>query len=98
METFFDSHLRDFGATIILIKGFMGIISAVKQLWNKFKSDTLREDSNYDNFLTMIIFFKANKPTKVVNQKLVDKKRKLPLKCQKKWSIHCMREQNEGVD
>ena len=28
----------------------MGIISAVKQLWNKFKPDTLREDSNYDNF------------------------------------------------
>ena len=29
---------------------FMGIISAVKQLWNKFKPDTLREESNYDNF------------------------------------------------
>ena len=32
---------------------FMGIISAVKQLWNKFKPDTLREDSNYDNFRPM---------------------------------------------
>ena len=45
---------------------FMGIISPVKQLWNKFKSDTPREDSNYDNFRS--IFFKANKPTKVVYQ------------------------------
>ena len=44
----------------------MGVISAVKQLWNKFKSDTPREDSNYDNFRS--IFFKANKPTKVVYQ------------------------------
>ena len=56
----------------------MGIISAVKQLRNKFKPDTLREDSNYDNFRP--IFFKANKPTKVVYQKQVNKKRKLPLK------------------
>ena len=72
---------------------FMGTISAVKQLWNKFKSDTLREDSNYDNFRS--IFFK---PTKVVYQKLVNKKRKLPLKSQKKWYIDCMCEQNECVD
>ena len=64
-------------------------MSAVKQLWNKFKSDTLSEDSNYDNFRS--IFFKANKPTKVFYQKL-------PLKSQKKWSIDCMCEQNEGVD
>ena len=54
----------------------MGIISAVKQLWNKLKPDTLREDSNYNNFRP--IFFKANEPTKVVYQKLVIKKRKLP--------------------
>ena len=54
----------------------MGIISAVKQLWNKLKPDTLREDSNYDNFRP--IFFKANEPTKVVYQKLIIKKRKLP--------------------
>ena len=40
---------------------FMGIISAVKQLWNKLKSDTLREDSNHDNFRSS--FFEANKPT-----------------------------------
>ena len=65
----------------------------VKQLWNKFKSDTLREDSYFHS-----IFFKANKPTKVVYQKLVSKKRKLPLNSQKKWSIDCMCEQNEGVD
>ena len=32
---------------------FMGIISAVKQLWNEFKSDTLREDSKYAKSLFM---------------------------------------------
>ena len=75
---------------------FMGIISTVKQLWNKFKPETLREDSNYDNFRP--IFFRANKPSKVVYQKLLNKKRKLPQKGQKKWSIDCMCEQKKCVD
>ena len=42
--------------------------------------------------------FKANKPTKVVYQKLVNKKRKVPLRSQKKWSINYMCEHNECVD
>ena len=64
----------------------MGIISAVKQLWNKFKPDTLREDSNYGNFRP--IFFKANKPTKVVFQKLV-KEKATPKGAVTLWNVSC---------
>ena len=56
----------------------MGIISAVKQSRNNFKPDTKRENASYNNFRP--IFFQANKPNKVVYQKLADNKRKLPKK------------------
>ena len=56
----------------------MGILSAVKQSRNNFKPDTHRENASYNNFRP--IFFQANKPNKVVYQKLADNKRKLPKK------------------
>ena len=74
-----DLDFKERYKTMSTFLSFMGIISAVKQLRNEFKSDTLREGS---------IFFKVKKPTNVVYQKLVNEKRKLSLKTESKEMVH----------
>ena len=75
---------------------FLGVISAIKLLWNKTKQESPTEDSHYDNF--RLKFLKASKSTRVVYRQLVDKRRKKPQRSQVKWSMDCMFEQNEPVD
>ena len=75
---------------------FLGVISAIKLLWNKTKQERPTEDSHYNNF--RLKFLQASKSTRVVYQKLVEKRRKKPQRSQMKWSMDCMFEQNEPVD
>ena len=75
---------------------FLGVISAIKLLWNKTKQERPTEDSHYDNFRLKLI--QASKSTRIVYRKLVDKRRKKPQRSQMKWSMDCMFEQNEPVD
>ena len=51
---------------------FLGIISAIKQLFKTLKEKNSSEDSAYENFSDR--FLKAKKPNKIVYKKLVDKK------------------------
>ena len=75
---------------------FLGVISAIKLLWNKTKQERPTEDSHYDNF--RLKFLQASKSTRVVYRKLVDKRRKKPQRSQMKWSWTALFEQNEPVD
>ena len=75
---------------------FLGVISAIKLLWNKTKQERPTEDSHYNNFRLKCL--QASKSTRVVYRKLVEKRQKKPQRSQMKWSMDCMFEQNEPVD
>ena len=78
------------------VLSFLGIISAIKQLWNKIKPESPSEDSHYESFRQK--FFKASKSTRFVYRKRVNKRSKQPKKSQMKWSMDCIVEQNEPMD
>ena len=75
---------------------FLGIISAIKQLFKTLKEKNSSGDSAYENFYDK--FLKAKNPNKTVYKKVVDKKRRQPLNSQMKWSVDCSTEQNEPVN
>ena len=77
---------------------FLGVISAIKQLWETTNGKNLSEVSDYkiNTFSEKVLM--ANKPNRIVYQKLVEKKRKQPLNSQMKWLADCLIEPNETVD
>ena len=56
---------------------FLGVISAIKQLWETTNWKNLSEDSDYNIFSEKVLI--ANKPYRIVYQKLVEKKKKTAL-------------------
>ena len=72
------------------------VISAIKQLWETTNGKNLSELSDYNTLCEKVPM--ANKPNRIVYQKLVEKKRKQLLNSQMKWSADCKIEPNETVD
>ena len=55
---------------------FLGVISAIKQLWETTNGKNLSEVSDYNTFSEKVLM--ANKPNRIVYQKLVEKKENSP--------------------
>ena len=72
------------------------MISAVKHLVTTSNKNASQENIDYENFLEK--FLKAKNTNKIAYKKLIEKKRKLPVNSQMKWSADCMLEKNEPID